>query len=74
MYHPSLPFGSQDARLSGFECITTFVPGGASGVALKSKFPNKKACADSAGFTLDPLSKFKVRKHWSRSLSHSAIG
>ena len=40
---------------------TTRVPGGAKGVAEKSKFPNKYAWAESFGLLRAARSKFKVR-------------
>ena len=54
--------------------MITFIPGGARGVLLKSKGPNKYACADNFGLTLAVRNKFKVSSDWTKSLSHSTIG
>ena len=52
----------------------TFVPGGAMGVRLKSKLPNKYAYAESFGLTRLFRSKFNVITAWGRRRSHSAMG
>lgn len=54
--------------------MTTFVPGGASGVALKSKLPYRYACADSFGLTREVRSRFKVSEHCGINRSHSDTG
>ena len=54
--------------------IDTLVPGGARGVLLKSKFPNRIACAESCGFTREFRSRFSINCAWGVSLSHSWIG
>ena len=50
------------------------MPGGASGVALKSKFPKMAAWAEREGLRLEDLTRLRVRTAWGRSLSYSAIG
>ncbi len=57
-----------------FLCARTWEPGGASGWLLKSWFPLTMACADSLGFNLELLSRFKVRSACAISRSHSLIG
>ena len=47
MYHPSVPCPANDLLLSVFSWTTTFVPGGAIGVVLKSKLPSSAAYADN---------------------------
>lgn len=70
----SSPWKAKLDLLSGFLWSTIFVPGGVSGVALKSKFPNKDTYADRFGFTLEVQSKFNVIIAWGMSLSHSPTG
>ena len=47
--------------------------GGAKGVLLKSKVPNKKTYAKSLGLSVDDLNKFKVISFCLSNLSHCAI-
>ena len=74
MYQAPTPCIPQDFRLFGFRCIVVLVPGGASGVALKSKLPYVAAYADKDGFRLDDLSKLIVMFALGISLSHSSAG
>ena len=71
MYQVSTPCTPQDFRLFGFRCTIVFVPGSASGVALKSKLPYVAEYADVDGFCLDDLSKLIVMFAWGISLPHS---
>ena len=50
------------------------VPGGANGVALKSKLPNLAAYADKDGLRRDDRSKLRVIVAWGINLSHSLAG
>ena len=74
MYHASVLCLAHDNMLFGFSCTTTLVPGGAIGVALKSKFPNNAAYAERDGFRLDDLNKLMGIIHCGRSQSHSLGG
>lgn len=47
------------------------MPGGAKGVAFKSKFPNNAACTESDGFLLENQMRFRVKLYCSISLFHS---
>ena len=70
----STPSTLQDFRLFGLKCTIILVPGGASGVTLKSKLVYVAAYADKDGFHLDDLSKFIVMVAWAISMSHSLAG
>ena len=74
MYQASVPCTPQDFRLFGFRCTIVLVPGGTSGVALKSKLLYVVAYADKDRFRLDDLSKLIVVFAWGVSLSHSFAG
>ena len=50
MYHPGNPCILQVLHCWGFSCTITFIPGGASGVLLKSKCPSFYVYADMVGF------------------------
>ena len=50
------------------------VPGGANGVALKSKLPNVAAYADKDGLRRDDRSKLRVMVACGINLSHSFAG
>ena len=74
MYQPSLPYIPKVVYCEGFKWTSTYVPGGASGVALKLKSPQSAGCAERDGFRRDALTILRVNIAWGRSLSHSAIG
>ena len=74
MYHPSTPWYSHDPRCLPFLWMRAFVPGGASGVLLKSKIPNKYVYADNFGLVRDDLNRLSVSIACGSNLSHSAIG
>ena len=44
------------------------------GVRLKSKFPNREACAEREGWTRDDRSRLRVITAYGKSLSHSDMG
>ena len=67
MYLPTVSF-------FGFVWATSFVPGGAIGVALKLNSPNMYAYADNFGFTLEVHNKFNVISPWWIRRSHSLKG
>ena len=54
--------------------MSTFVPGGNSGVLLKSNTPFIWAQADSFGFIREFLNKLIVSSAWGNRRSHSVIG
>ena len=60
--------------MQGFMCATTFVSGGASGVAAKSKLPKMYWYADSAGLARVDRRRFKVIMDCCSSRSHSERG
>ena len=66
--------GGPRASVGGFSWMTTLVPGGAKGVALKSNCPNSWACADKLGLDLDRRSKFRDRTPWSMMRSQRCMG
>ena len=74
MYHASVPCPAHDLRLLDFSWTTILVPGGAIGVALKSKIPCKAAYADKEGLRLADLKRFMVMLHCGISRSHSLAG
>ena len=74
MYQPSVPCPAQVFLLVDFSWTTTCVPGGAIGVALKSKFPSSAAYADSDGFRRADRSRLIVILHFGSNLSHSLEG
>ena len=74
MYHASVPHPAHDNLLFTFSCITTLVPGGAIGVALKLKFPNNAAYAERYGLCPADLNKLMVILHYGRSRSHYLEG
>ena len=69
-----MPCVSHDARFDGLLCTTTFVPGGARGVLLKSNTPNRYEYADNFVFALALRSRLSVRNAENISRSHSVIG
>ena len=58
----------------GCSWTMTFVPMGASGVALKSKFPSSYWYADIFGFMLDGRSRLRVMFVCGMNLSHKCNG
>ena len=74
MYQPISPFGLHVSRYDGFRCAITFVPGGARGILLKSKFPKRYACADKVGLHLAERNRFNVISACSINLSHCDTG
>ena len=73
-YHLSIACSAHVPRLSGFLCIRTCVPGGPSGVLLKSYVPCIHAHADNLGLSLDACNRFSVMVACSSSLSHKCRG
>jgi hypothetical protein len=61
-------------RVSAETWATILVPGGASGVRLKSKFPKSEACAEREGWMRDDQRRLKVRVACGRRRSHSDSG
>ena len=74
IYQASTPCTPQNFRLFRFRCTFFLVPGGDSGVTLKSKLPYVAAYADKDGFRLDDLNKLIVMFAWGINLSHSFAG
>ena len=52
----------------GLECMTTFVPGGANGVRLKSNSPKRWVYDERFSFNM-----MRVMKDWDNNLSYSLI-
>ena len=61
MYQPSTAWGAQVSRTVDGSWMRTRVPGGASGVRLKSKAPWTCAHAESLGLIRDERSKLRLR-------------
>ena len=74
MYHPSMPWGSQESLSAGLTWATTCWPGGASGVRLKSNVPYSWAHAERFGLMRLPLSKLSVISAWGMRRSHRSRG
>ena len=74
MYHASVPCPVHDNLLFAFSCITTLVPGGAIGIALKLKLTNNAAYAERYRLHLADLNKLMVILHCGRSRYHSLEG
>ena len=55
-------------------CVTHLVPGGANGVLLKLKIPNRKAFAERAGLVLEERRRLRVSSAWKSRRSHSPRG
>ena len=62
------------STLAGFSWARHLVPGGASGVALKSWVPLICSCADRFGLICDMCSIFKVSSAWSSRRHHKRNG
>ena len=60
-YHPSTACGAHVFRFSGFSWTSTFIPGGAIGVRLKSNCPWTWAHAERFGLIRDPRIRLSVR-------------
>ena len=58
--HPMTPCHPHFHRCPGFSCMTTFVPGGTIGVALKSNAPSNCAYTGSFGLMRDAHMRFNV--------------
>ena len=54
--------------------MSSIIPGGASGVSLKSKFPWRYALADSLGFNPELRKRFIVMTAYGMRLYHSDSG
>jgi len=74
MYQPTLPCSPKGGRDSEGEWATILVPGGARGVRLKSKLPNREAWADRDGWMREDRSRLRVSVACGRRRSHSARG
>ena len=61
-------------RLFAFVCATTLVPGGASGVDLKSNSPKTNVCAEMFVLVLEDRNIFRVITACGINLSHSLNG
>jgi hypothetical protein len=58
----------------GFSCMITIVPGGTTGVALKSTDPSNCSYVDSFGLIRDALMRFNVVSACGSNLHHKEIG
>ena len=74
MYYASFHYRPLLCLVSRSLKITALVPGGASGVLLKSKFPCKYAYTDSFGLVLDDCNRFNVISTYTNSLNHRYMG
>ena len=71
MYHPATAWGDHVPRCSGFSWTMTLVPGGASGVLLKSNAPYSWAYAERFGLRWEARSRLRVRSACGSKQSHS---
>ena len=74
MYHPYSSWDVQVLCAVYFGWMSNIVPGGASGVALKSKIPWRYVWYDSSVFTFESLKRFRVMRHCGMRRSHSDTG
>ena len=71
MYHFSTACVEKKGRVEENSWTKTLVPGGARGVALKSKFPLMAAWSERLGFVQEDQSRLRVITAWWVSRSHS---
>ena len=71
MYQPLTAWVENEVRLEAALWSKTLVPGGARGVALKSKLPFMAAWAERLGFVREERSRLRVRTDWGMRRSHS---
>ena len=74
MYHPSTACVEKEGQAEKDSWTKTLVPGGARGVALKSKFLLMDAWAESLGFVREYRSRLIVITAWGMRRSHSWEG
>ena len=74
MYHPGTPYIPQVLPCWYFSCTITFIPGGASGVLLKSNFPSSSVYANIFGFRRQSLIIFNFIVACGSSQHHRCIG
>jgi hypothetical protein len=73
-YQPGTACGAQVPRTAGFSWIRTRIPGGASGVRLKSKSPCTCAYAERCAWRRLDRSRLRVCRACGRSRSHKFMG
>ena len=74
MYQPSTACVDKEGWLEAASLTKTLVPGGARGVALKSKFLLMAAWAERLGFVREDQRRLRVIAAWGMRLSHSWEG
>ena len=70
MYQPSTSYVENEGWLEAASRNKTLVPGGARGVALKSKLPFMAAWAEILGSVREEQSRLKVRTDWGMRRYH----
>ena len=71
MYQLSTACVENEGRMEAASWTKTLVPGGARGVALKSKFTFMAAWAVRLGFVREERSRLRVRTAWGTRRYHS---
>ena len=71
MYQPLIACVENEGWLEAALWTKTLVPGGARGVALKSKLLFILAGAERLGFVREERSRLRVRTDWGMRRSHS---
>ena len=71
MYQLSTECVEKEGRLEAASWADTLVPGGARGLALKSKFPLMDACAEGLGFVREERRRLRVITDWGMRRTHS---
>ena len=74
MYQPSTSWVENEGRLEAASWIKTLVPGGARGVALKSKLPFMAVWAEMIGLVQEERKRLRVRNAWVMRRPHSWDG
>ena len=74
MYQPSTVWVDNEGRLEAILWIKTLVPGGARGMALKSKLSFMAAWAEMIRFVREARSRLRLRTAWGMRRSHSWDG
>ena len=71
MYQPPTACMDKEGQVEDNSWTKTLVPGGARGVALKSKFPLMAAWSERLGFVQEDQSRLRVITAWGVRRSHS---
>ena len=74
MYQLSTPWVENEGRLEAASWNKTLVPGGARGMALKSKLPFMAAWAERIGFVQEERSRLRMSIYWETRRYHSWDG